>query len=35
MNSFFFLDNSSFPEIAIQKFLEKDVDHFYNAAENL
>ena len=35
MNSFFFLDNSIFLEIAIQSFLEKDVDHFYNVVENL
>ena len=35
MNSLFFIENSSFLGIAIQNFLEKDVDHFYNAVENL
>ena len=35
LNSLFFHDNSSFLEIAIQNFHEKDVNYFYNAAENL
>ena len=35
MNSLFFIENSSFLGIAIQNFLEKDLDHFYNAVENL
>ena len=35
MNSLFFIENPSFLGIAIQNFLGKGVDHFYNAVENL